>query len=424
MERRERLPRPGRHVDPARALDQIEPAGLDHPPETGLVRIPPPRPPAPVEGCDREPREEEGEGKVDPVDHDHRPVADRAKPFQRSHRVAQVHEQAAEVDQVEPPSDLLVDAVHAQLEPPHRRAERLVGDLEPAAVRLPPADRLVHRGLAVHGPVPLLGIEDVDRDHLCRAASLHLEGPEAVEGADVEAALALERGRERDLGDDRAGVVPAGRDNARGELDRVVPLERRDLGGEPSGRLGHCHRAFLSITVPTALMPNLLIVGAAKAGTTSLHRYLDLHPEIFMSRMKELQLFSRDDWRDRLGWYREQFPSAVPVRGEASPVYSMHPWFPSVPERIHEVIPDARLIYLVRDPVERLVAQYVEFYALHLEDRPIEEALSDYDSPSNRFVMASRYALQLDRFREFFPDSQIIVLDQRELLTARSATMR
>ena len=171
-------------------------------------------------------------------------------------------------------------------------------------------------------------------------------------------------------------------------------------------------------------MPNLLIVGAAKAGTTSLHRYLDLHPEIFMSRMKELQLFSRDDWRDRLGWYREQFPSAVPVRGEASPVYSMHPWFPSVPERIHEVIPDARLIYLVRDPVERLVAQYVEFYALHLEDRPIEEALSDYDSPSNRFVMASRYALQLDRFREFFSDSQIIVLDQRELLTARSATMR
>jgi hypothetical protein len=171
-------------------------------------------------------------------------------------------------------------------------------------------------------------------------------------------------------------------------------------------------------------LPNLLIVGAAKAGTTSLHRYLDLHPEIFMSRIKELQLFHRDDWRERLGWYREQFPTAAAVRGEASPVYSMHPWFPSVPERIRETIPDARIVYLVRDPVERLVAQYVEFYALRLEDRSLEEALADYDSPSNRFVMASRYAYQLDRFREFFPDSQIVAIDQRELLEERAATLR
>jgi hypothetical protein len=120
-----------------------------------------------------------------------------------------------------------------------------------------------------------------------------------------------------------------------------------------------------------------MIIGAAKAGTTSLHRYLDQHPSIFMSRQKELKLFSRDDWREHLDWYRGQFPSTLPVRGESSPVYSMDPWFPGVPERVKELLPDALLVYLVRDPVERLVAQYVEQFALRLEHRSHDAALMD-----------------------------------------------
>jgi hypothetical protein len=174
----------------------------------------------------------------------------------------------------------------------------------------------------------------------------------------------------------------------------------------------------------THALPNLLIIGAAKAGTTSLHRYLDLHPEIFMSRVKELKLFIRDDWRDHLGWYREQFPSSLPVRGESSPAYSMDPWWPHVPERVRELVPDARMIYMVRDPVDRLVAQWVEMYADHDEHRPMTEALADYDQPSNKVVMPSRYAYQLDRWREHFPDDRILVLDQRDLLQSRSETLR
>jgi hypothetical protein len=171
-------------------------------------------------------------------------------------------------------------------------------------------------------------------------------------------------------------------------------------------------------------LPNLLIIGAAKAGTTSLHRYLDLHPAIFMSHDKELQLFNRDDWRDRIGWYREQFPEPAEVRGESSPAYSMDPWFPSVPERIRELIPDVRVVYLVRDPIERLVAQYVEFYALRRENRSLDDALRDFASPSNRIVMSSRFAYQLDRYRAHFDDAQILVLDQRDLLESRAATLR
>jgi Sulfotransferase family len=178
------------------------------------------------------------------------------------------------------------------------------------------------------------------------------------------------------------------------------------------------HRSF------RGLLPNLLIIGAAKAGTTSLHAYLDRHPAIAMSAKKELQLFSGADWRDRLDWYRVQFPVRAPVRGESSPSYSMDPVLPHVPERAKEIVPGARIIYMVRDPIERLVAQYVEFFAIHREHRSFEEMIRDYDSPQNVYVAASRYGHQLDRWREHYDDAQILVVEQRELLTARRETLQ
>lgn len=171
-------------------------------------------------------------------------------------------------------------------------------------------------------------------------------------------------------------------------------------------------------------LPNLLVVGAAKCGSSSLHRYLDHHPAVAMSKKKELQLFSREDWRDRLDWYRTHFPVEAQVRGESSPAYSMDPILPRVPERVQELIPGARIVYLVRDPLVRLVAHYVEFVALGREERPFDEALADYDSGSNVYAMTSRYAHQLDRWRESFPDSSILVLDQRALLEDRRGTLR
>jgi hypothetical protein len=182
--------------------------------------------------------------------------------------------------------------------------------------------------------------------------------------------------------------------------------------------------ALRAPALPALQLPNLLIIGAAKCGTSALHSYLAQHPDIFMSERKELQFFNREGWRERVDWYRGQFPSGAPVRGESSPPYTMDPWFPSVPERAHELVPDARLIYLVRDPVVRTVAHYVEHVAVLLERRPMEDALADYDSPGNRYVMASRYAYQLDRWRSVFPGERILVMDQRELLTERGSALR
>jgi hypothetical protein len=183
-------------------------------------------------------------------------------------------------------------------------------------------------------------------------------------------------------------------------------------------------RRGLPVAPRRGALPNLLVIGAAKSGTTSLHAYLAQHPSIFMSATKELKFFSRDDWRENLDWYKRQFAPSAPVRGESSPIYTATPWCGPVPERVHELIPGARLIYIVRDPVERLTAQYVEYCALRLERRPLVEALADYDSPDNMFVADSRYAAQIDRYRRFFPDEQILVLDHRDLLESRMATLR
>jgi hypothetical protein len=170
-------------------------------------------------------------------------------------------------------------------------------------------------------------------------------------------------------------------------------------------------------------LPNLVIIGAAKSGTTSLHRYLDLHPQVAMSKQKELRLFNRSDWRDRIGWYRTQFDRGAPVRGESTPAYSINPVNGPVPERMRELIPDARLVYVVRDPVDRLVAHWVEWVAVTHERRSLLESLTDYSSPLNPYVTASRYSYQLDWFCEHYDERRILVVDQRDLLERRAETL-
>lgn len=171
------------------------------------------------------------------------------------------------------------------------------------------------------------------------------------------------------------------------------------------------------------MLPNLIVIGAPKSGTSSLHHYLGAHPEVYMARPKELQFFNQVGWRDRVDWYAAQFPAASAVRGESSPAYSMDPVIPGVPGRIRELVPGARLVYLVRDPVERLVAHWVEWYALGIEHRPFAEAIADHPAAHNPYACASRYASQLERYLELFPRSQLLVVDRDELMEERARTL-
>jgi hypothetical protein len=171
------------------------------------------------------------------------------------------------------------------------------------------------------------------------------------------------------------------------------------------------------------VLPNLIVIGAAKCGTTSLHEYLNEHPQISMSREKELHFFvGEKNWGHGLEWYESQFDAEAPVRGESSPGYSAFPLYRGVVDRMAETIPDARFVYLVRDPVERVVSHYSHRTVNWPAMRSLEEALAD---PHLRewLVTPSRYWLQLEQYLARFPAEQILVVDADELRASRSEVL-
>ncbi len=171
-------------------------------------------------------------------------------------------------------------------------------------------------------------------------------------------------------------------------------------------------------------LPNLVVIGAQKCGTTSLHYYLSLHPQISMAGSKELNFFLAErNWPRGVEWYRSHFTRATAVRGESSPGYTNHPWFPGVPRRMAAILPDARLIYLVRDPIQRIVSQYVHLLAMGTEERSLDAVLADV-SHANRYVTRSLYHWQLQQYLPFYPLEQILIVPAEDLLHHRHETLQ
>lgn len=159
-----------------------------------------------------------------------------------------------------------------------------------------------------------------------------------------------------------------------------------------------------------------------KCGTTSLHAYLSLHPEISMSKEKELAFFADGwSWSRGVDWYRRQFDAGAPVRGEASPQYTCYPQYDQIPERMHALLPEVRLIYLVRDPIDRLVSHYCHDVARGFEERPLEVALRESDS---KYIARSQYYRQLERYLRYYDAESILILDQMDLKTRRRETLQ
>lgn len=174
-------------------------------------------------------------------------------------------------------------------------------------------------------------------------------------------------------------------------------------------------------------LPDVVVIGAMKCGTTALHAYLDAHPDVAMAEPKELNFFNgpadragadpADAWRTGqwwrgLDWYSGQFDPAARVRGEASPAYTS-PSFPEVPRRMASVVPDACLVYLVRDPLGRALSQFAHHRRDGAEPRGVEEAVLD---PDSQYVARSRYAERLDPFLEHFDGAQVEVMVHERLL--------
>lgn len=166
--------------------------------------------------------------------------------------------------------------------------------------------------------------------------------------------------------------------------------------------------------------PNFFIVGAGKAGTTSLHRYLDQHPEIFMCPEKEAQFFSKvwdaagddEDLAEAEASFLALFDEAgeVPIRGSTSPDYL---WRPEVPARIEKRVPDARFLASLRDPIERAWSGYLMRVRRGApRDGFLEEVRADLEGDEDQPQLVRRgfYARCLERYLDRFGGDRVHVV--------------
>jgi hypothetical protein len=171
--------------------------------------------------------------------------------------------------------------------------------------------------------------------------------------------------------------------------------------------------------------PSFLVIGAQKAGTTSLYGWLQHHPAVSLSQTKEVHFFDQHFHRG-VDWYSSQFSG--PCSGEATPYYLFHPL---APQRAATVVPEARLIVLLREPVSRAWSHYhhvrrqgsepLSFVdAIALEQLrlrgEVDKMLEDgrYTSLNHQkysYLSRGLYADQLERWLRFFPREQLLVLE-------------
>jgi len=162
------------------------------------------------------------------------------------------------------------------------------------------------------------------------------------------------------------------------------------------------------------VLPTFLIVGAQKSATSTLWGGLRQHPRVFLPDVKEPDYFATEESFDgRREWYAGLFEGSegADARGEASTTYTMFPHFHGTAARIAKTLPDVRLVYVVRDPVERMRSAYTHAVALGSETRPMAEALTE----DLRYACPSLYATQLDQYLRWFPPEQVLLVSQDAL---------
>ncbi len=172
----------------------------------------------------------------------------------------------------------------------------------------------------------------------------------------------------------------------------------------------------------TATPPDFVIIGAMRAGTTALADALSAHQDIGMARLKETDYFIKEKNFPRgAAWYRGLFPDDKSVLGEASPNYTKNDVFRGVPERLHAARPDAKLIYIVRDPVERFCSQYAHSWLMGAKLPPPETLLDEAEG--EHILAASMYARQLRDYLNLFPEEQIEIVDFDAFTASRAPAL-
>jgi Sulfotransferase domain len=212
-------------------------------------------------------------------------------------------------------------------------------------------------------------------------------------------------------------------------------------------------RRFGGLTARFRLLPDYLIIGAQRAGTTSLFKYLVRHPAVGRPFLGKGAHFFDTNYSEDLDRYRAYFPTRAYkwyvkafrrmnfVTGEGSPYYLAHP---HAPYRIAQALPDVKLIALLRDPVERAYSHYQHEVARGFEDLTFEEAIeqepsrlsgelermrgdSSYNSfglQHHTYLARGLYSEQLEVWYRLFPKDQILILSSEDLFGAPDRTYR
>ena len=169
--------------------------------------------------------------------------------------------------------------------------------------------------------------------------------------------------------------------------------------------------------------PEIVIIGAMKCGTSTLHRYVAHHPNVVEGHTKELDFFSTESNFERgQEWYNGVFTGWQPgqLRIDSSPNYTKRQLWPTPSERLAAANPQAKLIFLMREPISRMRSHYLHSLAAGREHRPIDVVLSDLD---NHIVQTTRYWWQLEPFFDRFDRSQILLLRFDDLVKESKATV-
>lgn len=217
----------------------------------------------------------------------------------------------------------------------------------------------------------------------------------------------------------------------RSPLDPVVAPDRLTALRPTARRVRSRYRL---VTAPARRLPDFVVIGAQKSGTTTLFDHLARHPDVRPSATKEVHFLDREYWRGEQ-WYRGHFALRLDRRltGEATPSYLV---FPPAPARARALLPDARLVAVLRDPVDRAYSHYHHEVAKGFESLSFEEAIereADRLAASDRtattdgplalghalehhsYLHRGRYAEQLERWLAHFPREQLLVLPAEQL---------
>ncbi|MEM7131339.1 MAG: sulfotransferase domain-containing protein [Chloroflexota bacterium] len=166
---------------------------------------------------------------------------------------------------------------------------------------------------------------------------------------------------------------------------------------------------------------DFMIVGAQKCGTTTLAAQLAAHPDVCFCKEKEPGFFnSHVDWEDKLDEYHSLYtPANGQICGEASTMYTFFPEVVDVHERLYRYNPALKLIYIMRNPVERAVSLYAHNVVRNIEKSAPEQAI--FKDPT--YLNRSRYGMQIQPFIELFGRENVLLLVFEEYIADQNSAL-